>query len=256
MAAIFRTVLLLFVGFISISVRAYEANVEFSAEAVQSMPDRPPMIAKMFVSKNAVRTESTMNGITMVEIVYPNENRRVFLNKIRKTYFEQSTPVKQPKNKQSSTGSPCNQRNNSVCKKLATEKINGRSVIKWEMTTNVNGRSLKSLHWLDKKYQMPLREQFSDGTISTMTLLGKDEIYGRVAEKWELLATRPDGGFIKSQQWYDPNLKIVIREVLRGDYVRELRNIKIARQSKQLFKIPDDFKKETITNMNIQRNNR
>ena len=59
----------------SFTASAFEIAQEFSAEAVQSTPGRPSMNVKMFISKKAVRTESTMNGNTVVEIVYPKDKR-------------------------------------------------------------------------------------------------------------------------------------------------------------------------------------
>ena len=234
--------------FLSFSTNAFDVAQEFSAEAVQSIPGRPSMNVKMFISKKAVRTESKTNGNTVVEIVYPKEKRRVLLNQIRQTYIEQKA---QSNNaiKSKKTSSPCAGILNATCKKLGKEKINGRDAIKWEMTVQRNGRDFKSLHWLDKKRHMPLREQSSDGTVLTMTMSGKEKMNGRNTEKWELLATRANGQSIKSQQWYDPKLKMVIRETLVGGYVRELRNIKVAKQNKSLFKIPAGYKKEDVQGM-------
>lgn len=244
---------LFFSGFFSaFSVNAFEVATEFSADAVQSVPGRPSMNVKMFISKKAVRTESLMNGSTVVEIVYPNEKRRVLLNQHRKTYIEQkSNNSNAVKNKKISS-SPCDGLINMKCKKLGNEKVNGRNAVKWEMTAQINGKNAKSLHWLDKKHHMPLRGQFPDGTVSTMTLLGKEKINGRNTEKWKFQATRPDGQSMESQQWYDPKLKMVIREALPGGYVRELRNIKVAKQNKKLFKIPSDYKKESMLGMSNQ----
>lgn len=242
--------ILFFSGFVSaFSVNAFEIGMEFSAEAVQSIPGRPSMTAKMFVSKKAVRTESTMNGNTMIEIVYVKDKRRVLLNPFRKTYVEQKSQNKNINKKQNVSGSPCGVMLNATCKKSGKEKINGRDTVKWEMTVQRNGRKFKSLHWLDKKYRMPLREQFPDGTISTITLSGKEKINGRNTEKWKLHAARSGGQSIESQQWYDPKLKMVIREALPGGYVRELRNIKVAKQNKNLFKVPTEYKKEDMPGM-------
>lgn len=250
MTAFIRTGFFLFIFMSSLTVEAYEINAEFSAEAVQSMPDSAPVVANMFVSKKAVRTESTMNGNTMVEIVYPLENRRVLLNQAKKTYFEQKATDNLSAKKIKSKNSPCDFLVNTSCKKIGNEKINGREAVKWEMTSSLHGHDVKSLHWLDKNYHMPLREQFNDGTVSTMTLLGKETVNGRDAEKWEFHAIRPDGNSVKSMQWYDQKLKMVIREMLPGGYVRELRNINVAKQSKALFKIPGEYKKEEMQNMN------
>lgn len=237
-------------GFIfSFTASAFEIAQEFSAEAVQSIPGRPSMNVKIFISKKAVRTESTMNGNTVVEIVYPKDKRRVLLNQFRKTYVEQKAQNDKSAKVKKMNSSPCDGIANATCKKLGKEKINGRDAVKWEMTVQRNGRDFKSLHWLDRKYHMPLREQLHDGTVSTMTMSGKEKINGRNAEKWKLQAAHPNGQKMESQQWYDPKLKMVIRETLPGGYVRELRNIKVAKQNKSLFKVPSDYKKEDMSGM-------
>lgn len=253
MKALIKTGLFLSGCLSAFSINAYEIAAEFSAEAIQSMPGRPESKVKMYASKKAVRTESKLNGNTIIEIVYAKEKRRVLLNQIRKTYVEQkSQTTKVVKNKQKAN-SPCAGITNATCKKLGSEKINGRNAIKWEMTAQRNGKNIKSLYWQDKKYHMPLREQLYDGTVATMTLLGKEKVNGRNTEKWMFTAVRPNGQKMESQQWYDPKLKMVIREALPGGYVRELKNIKVAKQNKKLFKIPSDYKKEDTPVMVNQR---
>jgi hypothetical protein len=75
---------------------------------------------------------------------------------------------------------------------------------------------------------------------------GKEKINGRSTEKWEISSNQPNGQKMFSRQWYDPKLKMVIREELPGGYVRELKNISVSKQSKNLFKVPSDYKKENI----------
>lgn len=241
---------LIFISFFYVmSANAFEINAEFSAEAVQSMPDRPPMIATMFVSKKAVRTESVMNGNTMTEIVFPSDKRRVLLNKQRKTFYEQKAPEGASNKKHSGDNSPCLVIANASCKKIGYEKVAGRDADKWEMTIVNNGHTAKSLHWVDSKHHMALREQFPDGTVTSMTLLGNEKINGRDTEKWEMNAAGPGGQSARSLQWYDPELKMVIREELPGGYIRELRNIKVAKQKKSLFEIPGDYVREAMPGM-------
>jgi len=253
MSTLEKTGLLIVGSIFSLSANAFEIAQEFSAEAVQSVPGRPSMNVKMFISKKAVRTESIMNGNTLVEIVYPKDKRRILLNQQRKIYIEQKAQnINTAKSKKMSS-SPCSGIMNATCKKIGKEKINNRAAVKWEMTAQINGSNVKSLHWLDKKYHMPLRVQLHDGTISTMTLSGKEKINGRNTEKWNFSAIRPNGQKIESQQWYDPKLKMVIREALPGGYVRELKNIKVAKQNIKLFKVPSGYKKESASRMSQQR---
>ena len=253
MSTLKKTGLLIIGSVLSCSVNAFEIAQEFSAEAVQSVPGRPSMNVKMFISKKAVRTESTTNGNTLVEIVYPKEKRRILLNQQRKVYVEQKANKTNANKSKKVSNSPCSGIMNATCKKIGSEKINNRNSVKWEMTTQINGKNIKSLYWLDKKYHMPLRLQLHDGSISTMTLVGKEEINGRNTEKWKFNAIHPSGQTLESQQWYDPKLKMVIREALPGGYVRELKNIKIAKQNNKLFKVPSDYKKESATRTNQQR---
>lgn len=247
MTALIRVGMLLSGYLIVFTVNAFEVATEFSAEAVQSVPGQPAMNIKMFVSKKAVRTETNINGNTVVEIVYPNENRRILLNQARKTYVEQKRQANELQKNKNIKGTPCEGIAGAKCKKLSNEKLNKRQTVKWEMTVMRKGNKLKSLHWIDKKRHMPLREQLYDGTVSTMTMVAKEKVNGRNTEKWKFHSVRPNGQFIESLQWYDPKLKMVIREVLPGGYVRELRNIKVARQNKKLFKVPAGYKKENIS---------
>lgn len=246
MTTLIRASLFFLLCLFAYQANAFELGVEFSADAVQKMPARPPVIAKMFVSKKAVRTESTMNGNTLIEIVYPQDNRRVLLNLSRKTYLEHNSPDSSDIKTSESKYSPCISVANTTCVKLGEEKINGRGAVKWEMTSQINGQSLRSLHWFDKKHDMPLREQYPNGTVSTMTLLGEERINDRNVEKWKFSAIRLNGQVIESQQWYDSKLKMVIREMIPGGYIRELRNIKVAKQDEKLFVIPSEFKKEIM----------
>jgi len=244
MTPLIKTLSVIVGSLLTFSVMAFEIGAEFSAEAVQNVPGRTPVIAKMFVSKQAVRTESTINGNTIVEIVYLLSRQRILLNQLSKTYFEQSPAVKNKHTKPKQNNSPCDKLIQASCRQLGSEKIDGRDSIKWEMTILDKGRQSKSLHWFDKQHHIPLKQQFSDGTISTMSYLGSDKIQGRTTDKWKFQSIRKSEKPAESLQWYDTELKMVIREELPGGYSRELRNIKVAKQNKKLFKIPSDYKKE------------
>ncbi len=242
-----RQIMIGFGMVVSLSAGAIEIATEFSADAVQIMPGQPPLEIKMYVSKKAVRTEAKTNAAGIVEIVYPKDNKRVLINQYKKTYIEQTSGKNHSASKRASKGSPCERVIHAKCKKMGSEKIAGRKTTKWEMKVSRNGKDLKSLHWIDNKYLMPLREQYPDGTIATMEYKGKETVNERKTEKWIYQVTRPDGYKMVSQQWYDPKLKMVIREMLPGGFVRELKNIKIGKQDKKLFRVPDGFKKETLS---------
>jgi hypothetical protein len=73
-------------------------------------------------------------------------------------------------------------------------------------------------------------------------MISKQETNGRQTEKWSMQITRADGQQMTSYQWYDPELKIAIREEMQGGFVRELKNIKVGKQDAKLFKVPSGYK--------------
>ena len=228
---------------------SYAANsIQFSADAIQSVPGKPEMRAKIFVGKNAVRNEYQVNGETYVELVRQGKNGQVILNPQKKEFFEvPGAPANLPflaRNK-SKKSSPCEGVKNVTCRKLGVEKVNGRKTEKWEFVNRANNRELRSLHWIDVKKNFPIRELFPDGSSSEMRLLGEEQLDGRVTQRWEMVRMLPDGQKQYSMQWHDDELKFAIREVLPGGYMRELRNIKIGKQKDDKFKIPADYRQVT-----------
>jgi hypothetical protein len=225
--------------------QAYEIATEFSAIAVQKVPPRPEFRAKMYVSKHAVRTDSTLNSISVIEIVNTKKQIRWLLVPKDKVYLQQkrelpstSTGVSKSKSVKPCAGLP-----QTTCRMLGKESINGRETEKWEFVVERGGKSQRSLHWIDIERNMPVREFFPDGTISELVFKGKEKLNNRKTEKWELSVTHTDGQKVRSLQWYDPELMMTIREEMQGGFVRELRDIKTGSQDKKLFEVPPGYRK-------------
>jgi len=218
---------------------------EFSAEAVQQAPMRKEYRAKMYVSNDAVRTESLINNIPVVEIVNTKLKTRVLLIEKEKVYLQQynNPRLKKMVSKKTKPMIPCAGMENTTCKKLTTEKINNRDTEKWQFTLVENGKNYNSLHWIDVQFRMPVREFFHNGTVMELTMLGAETLGGRLTEKWFMLLTHADGRKVSVTQWYDPELKITTREEMSGGYVRELRSIKVEKQRTVLFELPKGYTK-------------
>jgi len=242
-ARIFISVLL---GFLSLctTASAAESFISFSADAYQQAPQQPPQQAKMYVSENAVRSEYSTQGGQVVEIVYRKEKKRIILFPEQKSYREE-LGIAIPDNRFTSkkTGSPCEGVPNVTCTKLADEKIGNIETEKWEFISNITDKEVRTLHWLDKEHRFPVKQNYPDGTISELRKLTTETINNRVAQKWQLIISRPNGVRHESFQWYDPELRIAIREEIPGGYIRELRNILTGKLDTTLFTIPEDFKK-------------
>ena len=220
---------------------AVGSAVEFSADAVMTTPQQPEITTRIYVSKKAVRTESNINNQKMIEISFPENGRVVMMNIQQKAYQESNN--KPVINETSSDKSPCDQIPNAQCQKLGKENIDGIETVKWQVISNSQGRQVRTLHWIDVKRKLALREFFPDGSVTDLKMVLKEKINGRATEKWQRTLSRPDGSTMVSFQWYDPQLKMAIREVLPGGYMRELKNIKVAKQADKLFKIPKDYTK-------------
>ena len=219
---------------------AESKTIEFSADAVVSAPRNVVKKTRLFVSKKAVRSEMMVNGENFVEITYPDEGRVILINDALKSYKER---IFDRQNEKKEMGSPCDQISNAVCEMIGTEDIAGYKTEKWQIISESRGKKLRTLHWIDVKRKLAIREFFPDGSLAELKMIKKEKINGRDTEKWQRTLSRPDGKNIQSYQWYDAVLKMAIKEELPGGYVRELKNIKISKQADVLFSVPEDYRK-------------
>ena len=222
---------------------AFEVAVEFSATAVQIAPGQPENQRKMYVGKDIVRTDSVFNNNTLIEIVNSKEQVRLFLVPGEKIYLRQKGPVPviPAVSGMSVSTSPCAGMRDTNCEMLGKEMINNRQTEKWEFAENQGGQMHLSLHWIDVERRMVVREFMPDGTLTELLPLENELMDGRQTEKWLWRSLTPDGKMETAAQWYDPELKMTIREELPGGYIRELRDIKTGAQEKELFEIPDGY---------------
>ena len=239
-SALKKISVIVFTALMSTYSYAEAKAIEFSAEAVITVPRQPVREMKLFVGGKAVRREMSVNGQNFIEIVSTDGGRSLLINEDMKSYRETMYSVQ---NDMKESNTPCDQIANSVCEKLGEEVIDGYTTEKWQIISNSRGGKLRTLHWIDVKRKLAIREFFPDGSVAELKMLGKEKINGRNTEKWQRTMSRPDGQSVKSFQWYDTGLKIAIREELPGGYVRELKNIKISSQSGKLFSVPEGYTK-------------
>ena len=230
---------------VSISVAniavAQNPGKPFSATAVQITP-QGVVQTRISISQKAIRNEYEQNGHKMIELIYPDENKRVMLFPGQKVFIEQYAPSF-PDRRVTDGDSPCEKLPGTLCRKLADEVVNEIQTEKWEFTRVEKGRPVHTLHWVDRERQLPIREFFADGSIIEMFLLGDDTVSKRKSEKWRMQLMSADGQRSQFLQWYDRELKLVIREEHPDGYVRELRDIKVGEQKKSLFTVPKDYQR-------------
>jgi hypothetical protein len=228
---------------VSTGALAASPNVQFSAQTVQSSPDKTTRHAQIYVGDNQVRLDYQQDDQQMVEIYDMKNQRALLLMPEQRSYMERKLPqggIRNPMLPSKET-SPCSMLPEAQCKQLGRETLYGRPVVKWEMVVTQDDQPLRSLHWIDAERNMPLRQTFPDGAVTEMRLLGNESLGGRATERWEITTTRSDKESMTSTQWYDPQLNIAIREELPGGYFRELRDIRVGAQSPQLFMVPAGY---------------
>ncbi len=217
-------------------------GAEFSAEAVRSMPQQKQShSAKMHVGKEGVRRVEYMAGSkSVVEIILPERGITWRIDPEAKTYVEIKKPRTPPPAEV--LANPCVGQSNLSCTKLGREKINTREADKWEIVASFKNRDIKMLRWVDTNNGFPLIQEMPNGQKAEMRLVGEEQVNGRQVEKWELVSSW-ERRTASSFQWYDPVLKLAVREEGPGGMVNELRNIQIGPQSGSLFQLPDGYRK-------------
>lgn len=219
---------------------ASPAALEFSADTVQTDPQKNQRVGHIFVGKNRVRSESEQNGQPVVNIV-DTENRVTWvLYPRQRSYIEYRMGTQQPA---AEPGSPCEGLPGAQCKKLGEERIQGRLATKWQVSIPSQGGTVESTQWIGKEHSILLRQEIKGGTVMEQRMLQVEQFDGRTVEKWEMTVRKGERPVRRSLRWFDPQLNLAIREESPQGYVRELRNISIAPQNPGLFQVPAEFKK-------------
>jgi hypothetical protein len=219
-------------------------GVEFSATAVQQAPNQPVREARMVVTPDKVRMEYKDKDQTLIEITDLAAGRSLRVMPDSGTYeVQQARPqVLEQIRQAQGPKSPCVGNPQASCKQLGEETLFGRPVVKWEMAVEYQGRTYRSLYWLDKERFMPLRQMWADGTVNELRPVGKEMLGSRATEKWEMVTKRSNGQTTTATQWFDVELGLVIREELPGGYLRELRDIRVGPQDPALFEVPAGYR--------------
>jgi hypothetical protein len=218
---------------------------QFSAEMHQRGPGAQESSGKMFVADGKVRIELTAEGQNMVRIT--DEQRKVewVLFPDQKTYLERTAgpdqdgrPAKSPA---AFAEDPCYGVPGLTCRKVGDEAVSGRPSAKWEITGKQDGKVVTTTQWIDKERGIPLRQDFPDGGSMVLALQGKETIAGRGVEKWEVVVEAPGRQATHAFQWYDPELKLAVRQEFPGGAVSELKNIRVGKQPDDLFVVPAGY---------------
>jgi len=224
------------------SAHAQQATVQFSADTVESAQQGESRTGRLYVGADQVRTEMDMDGQIMIQIIDLKAQEALMINPQQRSYMRRRAGQgEMMSGDPQEDESPCAGMQNITCKPLGKEVVNGRPTQKWEFVATTQGQSSAMLFWLDEQRRIPIRQMMPDGSSMEMRMLGKETVNGRGTEKWELTAKGAEGNSMVSYQWYDPEINMNIREEVPGGYTRDIRNIKVGPQPKELFAVPDGY---------------
>lgn len=227
------------------AVYAEFGEVEFSAEMRQSGP-QGDSTSKMYVGKDRMRMEMEQGGQKIIRIVDNDKQVEWILYPDQQSYMERKGAAGGSPGGSADDTNPCASMPGATCENLGTETVGGRQAVKWKVTLSHQGKDFQSTEWIDSERNMPLRSERSDGSSSQLTLLGQEQLGGRAVEKWEMKSSRPGKAPETSYQWFDPTLKLAIREEFPGGFVREMVNIRVGQQPDDLFVVPPGYKQISI----------
>jgi hypothetical protein len=231
--------------FTSATASAGQGQIEFSADVVQSMPQQESRQGRLYVGNDQVRTDITVGGKTMIQIIDIKGQTAYLLDPGEKSYMERKAgpgELNPGGGAAAKDANPCAGMQNLVCHRAGVESVNGRPAEKWELESTAQGQSGKMVIWLDEERRIPIRQLLPDGSTLEMRLVGRETLNGRNTEKWEMKATRRGGQSSVTYQWFDPQLNMNIREEQPGGFTSELRNIRIGKQPADLFAVPPGYK--------------
>jgi len=239
----FRTLILCVAVLVSLTpVLAQQATTEFSADTLETDSQGNARTGKLYVGDGQVRTEFDVNGKTIIQIMDLEQQQALMINPDQRTFMRrQAGQGELASSNRTADASPCAGMQNISCKALGKEKIDGRTTTKWEFVKKLQGQSATMYFWLDEQRKIPVRQEMPDGSSMELHMVGLESVNERQVEKWEMIAEQPDGKRITSYHWYDPEIKMNIREQQPGGYLRELVNIKTAVQPETLFAVPQGY---------------
>jgi hypothetical protein len=226
--------------------QADDGQVQFSAEMVRHGPGGKTATGRMYVGDGRTRMEMSQQGREVVRISDQGRRMEWILFPAERGYLERAVPpagegAPAPSAPPSAESDPCAGMPGVTCRRLGVEDVNGRPAVKWEMSMTHEGKTLTGVQWLDQDRGIPLKHQMPNGQSMELKLLGKETIEGRQVEKWEMTSATPNQQPTVTFQWYDPELKLAVRDELPGGFVSELKDIRIAPQPDSLFMVPDGY---------------
>lgn len=161
---------------ISSGVAANEEIIEFSAETIEQVLNRDPVLGKLYVAKDKIRIEMLVDEKRRIMIRDFSSRKTLHLNPTTKEYMEVPWPAAKSNRIHATVKRPplpgdvdhhCAKFDQVKCKMLSKEeKIDNRKTEKWEIIQVIEPnkqsnetRTIRSLVWVDRQLGVNVREE-------------------------------------------------------------------------------------------------
>jgi len=213
----------------------------YSATAIHGLPGQPTTSGTINKSGQNMRLEFEQNGHTVVQILLPEQGVMYILDPSTKTYMEMRGQAVPP-----TTGggpvAPCDPTHMAQCEKIGSDVVSGIDVERWLLAAQPQSPPLNIL-W-DPTRRHALRQEYPDGSVTAMRFAEMQTLNGRATEYWTLKVQAPGRDTLTGGWWYDPDLRVVVREELPGGEIRRLENITVGAIDPAAFQVPDGWQQQ------------
>ncbi len=213
----------------------------YSATAIHSIPGQPETSGRVIKSGENMRLEFEQNGQKIVQILLPQQGVMYVLEPNSKTYMEMRGQAV-PTTAGSGADAPCTPQSNlALCERVGSDTVSGIRVERWLLAAQPQTKPLTVL-W-DPTRRQALRQDFPDGSSVAMSFKAMEKLNGRRVEHWIIQTLAPGRDTLTGGWWYDPELRVVVREELPGGEVRRLENITVGAVDPSAFQVPKGWRK-------------
>lgn len=208
---------------------AQTAAGAFSATAVQSMPDGSIQTGKIMKSGQNMRLEMEVNGQRSIQIMRGAEGVAYLIDPGQQIYAEIRDPSIAEAVDGAPTPCPASEQMQAAqlsCEHVGEGLISGITTQKWELR-NPQDTNPTIIEW-DTGRRRALAQTWPDGTSLVLTFQAMQEVSGRQVEYWSTSLQAPGQAAALGGWWFDPELRVVVREQIPGGISRELQDITLA----------------------------
>jgi hypothetical protein len=209
----------------------------YAADAIYRTPDGTENTGRVIKSGPDMRLEFTEAGRPVVQIIRRAEGMMYVLDPSSRSYFKiQGEP--DPQAGAATYEAPCDQNVTTItCRFLGNEVTSGITAEVWEIGQPGDQSQVSRILW-DGARHRALRQEYPDGTVMALSFQAMVQIEGRNVEHWVISVIVPGQAPLAGAWYYDPELRVELREELPSGEVRSLRNIVVGEVDPAAFAVP------------------